>query len=613
MTAVRDIRPGGGTKFYTPPILEPAKASEGRFVANRMENDVVMQRVSRDMYASESAGLREILANEITAARAARKLGAKPWIEVTVTRDRVVVWGMESLGMERRIFDDVFTVLGRSGNFDGKTPGQFGFGRAAYMTISDHMLLETRHRNGDRYTVLGVEGRGFQVDLDKPDIPFGTRVTLAPRPETHIDSLVALAREMAGRSDILITLVTERGTEIPERLQLNLLGAFFRTDLPDVEFVVAPSPNLQYNSFLCGIPIDFTYRGRHPVQVAVDIHDERKHAPTPDRERMTQEAEEAVSELIDAEIDRRLKGFPDDINGALEHPERRLAAHLDIMPFAVDRMHEIYTRRGREGSATLIDVAGSPMLGCQAFDRNSMRAVLAKHPNAVFVRNPPAGLTGMEELMERNGIKPLQPKKRKPQEERALVYVSGVKTSVDPENPPADLTIVRVADPAAIRSHGRMSRSLGVALTAHDVKGAVPVDEFTAGARAHLFETSRGTMTGEQLLDSREHAHRTGARRMLDTVRDAEARGDYLPVHGMLVWNDGTEEHERAYRILMAISCRLAPGFGGKEWGDETGVETYLRLDSPMLRRVMRECPRARQEDFCQEFLASEGKELLPP
>ena len=262
-----------------------------------------------------------------------------------------------------------------------------------------------------------------------------------------------------------------------------------------------------------------------------------------------------------------------------------------------------------------MDVDGSPILGCKTFVRNRMRAVLARFPSAVFVINPPEGLTTMSGFMKEHGIRTLPAKKRdapKPKKD-AVLHTSGGRKNVDPESPPADTTIVRVAGTAEIKRYSSLVRHLGVALTIHDVKGAVPVDEFTAGARGHVFETSNGTMTGGELLDNRGYVHRTGTRRLLDLVGGAEQEDGGPTVRGILVYDDGTDAHREAYRILGAMSSWLDSGFGDHKWGGEVGVETYLRLESPMLRRVMRELPGARAESFCREFLESEGKELGEP
>ena len=596
-------------RFYTPPIPDPTKASEGTFVPNRMEGDAVMLRVSRDLYASPTAGVRELLANEITAARAARKLGADPRIEVTILDDRICVWGIDSLGMERRTFDDVYTVLGRSGNFDGTTPGQFGLGRSAYMTISDHMLLETRHRNGDRYTVLGVEGRGFQVDLGKPDIPYGTRVTLAPRDGSMAYTMAEMVRLAAGRCEIPMTLTTKDGSFPLERQALEVTIPAATIDTPDMECAVGMLVAGSDQTFLCGMPIEFNYRGKYPLDVSLDIHDERKYPPTPDRERMTEAAETAISDIIDAEIDRRLAGFPADINEALTHPDRHLAFFVRDPPDYMGVSHDMLVD-GIKRRLTLIDVTScSPILGCRVFARRHTDAVLAKHPDAVFVRDPPDGLTTVEEFMERNGIEPL-PRKRAetPAKAGAVVHTSSGPMRVDPDNPPGDLTIIRVGDGYDINDNRDLTMYRGIALTMYDVAGAVSIEEHTAGERNHLFDTSDGVMTGAQLAECGRTVYRTPTRRVLEVWPEAERRA-YGPLDdGIVVWNDGTEGCRRAYDKLRMFHGNLRRGFNEYGWGDDGSVEAYLLIRNPVLRRVMREFPEARRSYFYEEFLRLDGR-----
>ena len=605
----------GRTRFYTPPMPDPAKASEGRFIPNRMEDSSIMQRVSRDLYASPTSGLREILANEITAARAAKRLGADPRIEVTIMDDRIAVWGMDSLGIDRRTFDEIYTVLGRSGNFDGKTPGQFGLGRSAYVTISDHMLLETHHRGGDRYTALGVEGRGFQVDLGEPDIPFGTRITMAPRNSIYSYSMRTMVESVAGRCEIPITIVTDSGARLLERRPLfDAAIELFTVDLPDAEIAVGPGGGTCYSAFLCGMPIACWYKGAHRIDVTVDIHDERKYPPTPDRERLTDAADNAISALIDREIDRRLAGFPTDINEALAHPAMRLAYSLGVGPAGLNGAYATLTRHGR-GRMVLGEAGGGPILACRSFVKRQTGAVLAEYPNAVFVRDAPAGLTTVSEFMKSHGMRAISPKGTGAVNARGLVTVhtpDGPK-KVDPVNPPEGTDIIRVADAVGLKKHRKMALRGGASITIHGVRGAVSVGEFTEAARGGVFTTSRGTLTGAQILSSRREVRRTRSRPLLDLWGGAGQEDGGPPVGCILVHDDGTVEHERAYGRLMSMSDDVHIGLDELGWGNPAAIGAYLRLESPVLRRVMRECKSTRTEEFCREFLELEGKELLPP
>ena len=259
--------------YYTPAIPNPQTATVGEFRPIRTEESAIIQRVSRDIYANPASGMREIIANEIRAGMLAKESGASPRIEVIIMPDRIRIWGMDSLGIERKIFDEVFMCLGRSGNFDGTKPGQFGFGRAAYTTISDHILIETKHRNGDCYSVLGVEGRGYQVDIGTPDIPYGTRVTMAPKKGIRARELVKMVNDIASMTRIPITLTTTNGTSRPHYVERDNYAGI-QCDTPDVWFSVTTSgvSSTDPKAFLCGIPISFNYDGKYKRQILKNDH-----------------------------------------------------------------------------------------------------------------------------------------------------------------------------------------------------------------------------------------------------------------------------------------------------------------------------------------------------
>ena len=600
-------------RYYAPSGSAPATDGK-RFVPNRIDHSSVMARVSRDLYASETAGIRELLANEITAARAARKLGADPRIEVTILPDRICVWGVDSLGMERRIFDDIYTVLGRSGNFDGSTPGQFGFGRAAYVTISDHMLLETRHRNGDKYVALGVEGRGFQVDMGIPDIPYGTRITLVPRDGAPLHGMKCLVERIAGRCEIPITLATPKGTGELGRTGLATVWQFMAADLPDAEFA-AGTGNGKPLAFLCGIPIGFTYRGKFDISVAVDIHDERKYMPTPDRERMTEEAEHAISKLIDAEVERHMAGFPADINEAMDHPDRNLACRLGLGPRALHATVNLIGRRRIPITLGLMN--HSPVLACSVLPAGHEAAVRARFPDAAFVTDAPDGLTDMSDFMKRHGIRPPpggKPDKSPPGQHagegsgnrnagRVAVYDGYGQTMVNPEHPPEHLAIYRVdsEDDIDMNSYIMKNRS-NTALTAHDVRGAMRLDDMVSALGSHRFATSRGTMTGADITREAAPVQRVRRRALLELWGDGAMRRDDI-----LVLHEG-EESDTAFGWLGAVRGNANDFLDIDGWDCEAALEAYLRLESPILRDAMRESWALREGGYPAEFLAMEGK-----
>ncbi len=162
-----------------------ALGGDNGIIEMKLEQSVVMERLSKDIYKDFRAGFRELFANAVSACTLAAQLfDAQPRIEITLnpkTRE-LTIGEYDSLGMSAEVFKEVYTVVGRSGNFDGTRPGQFGFGRLAWITLSDRMILETKYRTTDgktgEYAVQGQNATSFAV-LPKPSLrTFGTTVKL---------------------------------------------------------------------------------------------------------------------------------------------------------------------------------------------------------------------------------------------------------------------------------------------------------------------------------------------------------------------------------------------------------------------------------------------------
>lgn len=609
--------------YYTPESPKPQTASVGEFRQIQMEDDAIIRRVSRDLYASPASGVRELLANEIRAAILAKQQGANPRIEVTIQDNMIRIWGIDSLGMEREIFETVFSTLGRSSNFDGKTPGQFGLGRAAYVTISDHMLLETNCRNGDRYSVLGVEGRGYQTGLPGPDIPYGTRVTMAPREQTA-GEMEEMVRRTASRSPIPITLITDQGAEDLQFQPLARNDHLLAADLPEVEFATgAGRPFYRYynnrghsdvEAFLCGMPIKYVYRGKYNLQNTVlDIHDERKFPPTPDRERMTEQAERDISEVIDCEIKRRLDKFPRNINEALNHPDRLLVFKLETDDPHTRPLYEKvkeYFDRNEDGKMLftmkpLGEVDGDPVLNCTAFLPRQIEAVKVVYPNTKFVKGAPS-LINITDFMRQHGIKPIPTTRQpKPKNTKIVIHTCRGSRRIDPGEE-TEYMIYKVDDGKDLKKYDRVLVEWRVALTIHNCPQAINLGKAMTIARKRKYETSAGVMTGAQLINSGKRVYGTQSKSLVG------------------VWGDGTDKNEpsilvlaedrRAYTELCMQSRKLETNLGGAKFaGDGQHVmKTYLRLDNPVLKRVLDECPTARTPQFCDDFLKMDGKDPVP-
>ena len=353
-------------------------AQEGGMIPVKLEEAVVRDRVSHDLYKNASSGLRELFANEAKACRTARReCNSHPRIEVRInnTYRKLTIQGFDSLGIDQQLFVDVVRYLGRSSNFSGKETGQFGFGLASYTCLSDIMILETYSRKTEeKFAVMGKSGVGFQV-LPKPKIDsYGTKITMTIKDSVMMHELINALKTFARFSEVDTALVVEdddtrynvesgvfelkRETfkealeamtkdehnykkiirEIPVEIHeddFELYGNLVVDSWRDDANVEDYSLGSQYhdNIHLLGLPIEADINVRLSNYI-INILDERKYKPTPDRERLTEEASKKIERRISEEI---AKIFAEneikDISEYESHPHKafyaiRNSAHI---------------------------------------------------------------------------------------------------------------------------------------------------------------------------------------------------------------------------------------------------------------------------------------------
>ncbi len=341
------------SKYYTPKIIVekpvgcdspgytgglPQGTRDG-FIDTKVEQEIVIQRISKDLYASPESGIRELYANEARACRQAKKLGADPHICVVfdVKSRRISLQGFDSMGMDWDTFKNVYCILGRSTNFDGKESGQFGFGRAAYTCISDIMILETYSRNTDeKYTVMGKSGVGFQTGLPTPKLEqYGTKCTMTANDGVTLRSLANMVKRCALLNGIRTIIeandsLDDLAGECEQKTLTEITGNYdresaiffqskpFVVSSKDVEaaMIIRADGCWTRNSlsFLCGIPIKYNYDGKYKEnieRITINILDERKYQPTPDRERLKDTSAKLVTEEIDHILDEYIQSLPE--------------------------------------------------------------------------------------------------------------------------------------------------------------------------------------------------------------------------------------------------------------------------------------------------------------
>ena len=150
------------SEYYVPPVSDSTEIIQGlETVAVRLKEESVVKYLSQTIYSSWTSALRELYANELTAAKKARReYKAEPTIELRLdpeTRE-LIIWGRESLGITGEKLK-ILRYYGRSGNFSGEDAGQFGFGFKSYTLLSDEIRVETYARETrERYGFVGVRG-----------------------------------------------------------------------------------------------------------------------------------------------------------------------------------------------------------------------------------------------------------------------------------------------------------------------------------------------------------------------------------------------------------------------------------------------------------------------
>ncbi len=339
--------PLGNEEFSYAPKLQ--QASQNGMIKVRLEEEVIIQRVSHDLYANPKSGFREFYNNECRACRtASRVFGANPSIEVSLvpSERKLIIQGLDSLGISQDKFLQVYSVLGRSDNFSGEEIGLFGLGRNSYTTLSDTMILETFSREDRmKYAVMGKNGIAYNL-LPKPNLDsHGTRVMFVLDQNvpildmldyivdctafSGIDTYLNLAEKIELPSYWRSDFPSEKGRyklgpkRFDEYLEQKVRNASRWHELAkylpihiedeDFELYAAFVVRKDYNGLatteesdkrevrLLGTPVEARIDLPFSAWV-LQINDERKYPPTADRERLTEQSARAIQQRVESRI-----------------------------------------------------------------------------------------------------------------------------------------------------------------------------------------------------------------------------------------------------------------------------------------------------------------------
>jgi hypothetical protein len=368
---------------YSPPVDEtnplPVEADTTGFedvlekdgvITTKLNEKVIIQRIAKDLYKNANSGLRELYNNSARACRNAIKKydSVDSFIKITINEGtRQLIIYDEGDGISKQRFKQVLLELGTSDNLDEGEVGQFGMGFASYTTLSSVVIIDTKARNGDQYKMVAKDGMSFQPVGDSTRETFGTTLTMTCYPEVDLAELVHTLKRLAKYSGVPTQL---------ELLDFEYIPAGFNRGINDIKQVSFDSEVRQNNTKSIDVvdidTEDFRliglasgrYAGDNdshvhllntPIESEVttpfdwwvlNIKDERKFMPMPDRDRMREKSDNLLQPLITRAIIQHFSDLPYLSYKEFLESDRRneflwLTENLDYAP---PHLHDILSR-----------------------------------------------------------------------------------------------------------------------------------------------------------------------------------------------------------------------------------------------------------------------------
>ena len=336
------------SKIYSPEVSMPEKVTGVSATKEVTFNtDVIGYRLAKKLYRNEASGLRELAANGKTAIEAAIKAGylsrKDSKLLIKFTSDGRVIIEDNGTGISMEAFETALCIMGNSTNFDSEQAGQMGMGFYAFTTVSSTARIDTMTEDGKSFSAICRDAREFKIFDKSARKTRGTTITLQlydggkneddeDLPKTNVDNLIHMANEIGRCSKINMEVDTSEyyNDEIASRsnyitkygttgIMQTVSCKFPEDDIilfenKDLEVLVYASgePTTSSTLFLAGLPI-----GEHGIEldIIVNVKDERKYKPMPERERLTKDAHE----LMTKNVKKLLEGGFDGLFGISDY------------------------------------------------------------------------------------------------------------------------------------------------------------------------------------------------------------------------------------------------------------------------------------------------------
>lgn len=351
-----------GVEYYTPdmgnakPLKIHEKIEDEDNFETRLDEKVLFERMAKDLYKYPKSSIRELLTNAIGhgARKANETYGEENGAYVKVTLHpydrKLVIQDVNGMGMTYAKIKSLMSFMGRSGNFDNKTAGQFGMGYFSHMKVSDSCIISTKVRdpyeyNGKIITAISfLNNRGWQwqkisdveeeIELEAP----GTRLELTLNSDITIEETIEQIKLISKYQDIDVKLFLEDEYKIEnwsdwngdeevlpsgeyEIEQIsnldNILEYAEEGHEDDQEIIELDNDDIYFKAIMERSPVGHLRTdqkkvfllARVPISIddglipnftgyVLNIKNERKFAPMPDRERLKKESEQQLTLVL---------------------------------------------------------------------------------------------------------------------------------------------------------------------------------------------------------------------------------------------------------------------------------------------------------------------------
>ena len=333
-------------RIYNPETLTPAplEGCGSKSYDVDLNRDVMIWRIANSLYKDYTSGLRELVANAMTAVEAAisRRLVTRKegLVRVTIGANGQLIIEDNGIGISMEAFKEAMRVMGNSTNFEAAQAGQFGIGFFAYATLSSTAVIETRCEDGTGFKAICRNASKFDVFEGRAKETRGTRITLQLyKGETGEDGeklpnvLPIRLYEMAYSIGLGCSVPLEIKSEDRDLLDEIRDGVerfdgsgikkavketedwfakkWVKTEDLDVALLMGANP-IPSKVYLNGMPIDSGITGNGDIvirNVIVNIRNERLYRPQPTREQLSARADELLAENVRAAIEKALEGY----------------------------------------------------------------------------------------------------------------------------------------------------------------------------------------------------------------------------------------------------------------------------------------------------------------